>query len=324
MHMSAARALRPPARRTGLWIIGILVCCAVFIAVYEYFVRSNSGQWVEYAMLDAAAERVRSLSARGLDLWWLSPVIIALPAVIFLVIVLARQRFLAGLIAAGSVVGANLSTQVLKTLWLERPDLDNGVPYWTGNSLPSGHTTLAASMAVAVFLVSSPRQRPFVAVLAAFYAGLVGAYTFTETWHRPADVIAAYLVVAVWALIGGWLVMRTGPEWNTAVVDYEPETAPLAGLAWFLGVSLTLVAVLCFLFSGGWSGIALAGEEPSLWHWFAGLLFSIGPGFLMAAAGINLFGAETGRRQRGAPVPSPKGETVRYPIPPEFNELYRV
>lgn len=322
--MSAARAIRPPARRTGLWIIGILACCAILMAVYEYFVRSDSGQWVEYAMLDAAANRVDSLSTRGFDLWWLSPVIIALPAMFFLVIVLTRQRFLAALIALGSVLGANLSTQVLKSFWLERPDLDNGVPYWTGNSLPSGHTTLAASMAVAVFLVSSPRRRPFIALLAAFYAGLVGAYTFTETWHRPADVIAAYLVVAVWALVGGWLIMRTGPEWNTVVADYEPETAPIAGLAWFLGVTLTVVALLCFLFSGGWSGIALAGEEPSLWHWFAGLLISIGPGFLMAGAGINLFGAETGRRQRGAPVPSPKGETVRYPIPPEFNELYRV
>ncbi|GAA1149241.1 phosphatase PAP2 family protein [Nesterenkonia lutea] len=321
--MSAASALRPPARRTGLWIVGILLCCAVFIAVYEYFVRSDSGQWVEYAMLDAAANRVDSLSARGFDLWWLSPVIIALPAVFFLVIVLTRQRFLAALIALGAVLGANISTQVLKA-WLDRPDLGNGVPYWTGNSLPSGHTTLAASMAVAVFLVSSPRRRPFISVLAAFYAGLIGAYTFTETWHRPADVIAAYLVVAIWAMVGGWLIMRTGPEWNTVVADYEPETAPLAGLAWFLGVSITVVAMLSFLLSGGWSGIALAGEEPSLWHWFAGLLVSLGPGFLMAAAGINLFGAETGRRQRGAPVPSPKGETVHYPIPPQFNELYQV
>ncbi len=316
--------MRPPARRTGLWVVWLLGCCAAFIVVYEYFVRSHSGQWLEYAMLSAADARIRPLSEIGLDPWWLQPLAVAIPAVLFLTIVLARQRWVPALIAVGMVIAANLSTQLLKAQWLHRPDLDNGVPYWAGNSLPSGHTTFAASAAVAVFLVCSPRRRPLAALFAACYASAVGMYTFTETWHRPSDVVAAYLVVAVWALAAGWLVMRAAPADNTVFVENEPITAPAAVLAWFTGIVLTVAAGLCFLFAGGWSAVAEAPQNPSAWHLIAGLLLCTGPAFVVSGAGINMFAAEVGRRQRGVELPSPQAERIAYPIPQNFRHLYRV
>lgn len=322
---AASSSLRPPGRRTGLWIAGVLTCSALFIGIYEYFVRTYTGQLIEFSLLNASEFFEHPLPTLNLSVPANMLLVIAVPAVLFAVITVVRQKFLAAMIAAGAMVGANLSTQLIKHGWLDKPVLERGPAwpeYWMNNTLPSGHTTVVTSVAVALFLIASPRQRPFFAVLTAFYAGAVGAYTFIETWHTPADVAAAYLVVAVWALVGGWLIMRTDPRRNSVVYDAEPDVAPAAGFCWFLGIVLGLGAMLCLLFSGGWSAMEASREEPSLWLWFAGVLLSLSPAFLISAAAINFFGAETGRRQRGADVPSPRGERAVYPIPPELRELY--
>ncbi|MGO1193193.1 MAG: phosphatase PAP2 family protein, partial [Nesterenkonia sp.] len=325
--MSArSSSLRPPARRTGLWVAGILVCSALFIGVYEYFVRSFTGQLIELTLLNASEYFEHPLPTVDLSAPWNMVLVVAVPAALFVVIAVARQKFLTALIAVGVMVGANLSTQVLKHTWLDKPMLVDGPQwpeYWVNNTLPSGHTTLAASIAVAVFLVASPRQRPLFAVLIAVYSGALGAYTFIETWHTPADVMAAYLVVSVWALAGGWLIMRAEPRHNTVIYDDAPDVAPAAAFSWFLGVVLSLGALACLVIGGGWSAMAAPADDISLWHWFAGVLICVGPAFLVAAAAINLFGAESGTRQRGAEVPSPKGERLVYPVPPELRELYQ-
>lgn len=324
--MSAApSSLRPPARRTGLWIAGILACSALLVVFYEYFVRSYTGQLIEFSLLNASDQLEHPLPTLDLSIAWNMVLVVSVPAVLFVVIAVARQAFLSGLVAVGTVVAANLSTQALKLSWQEKPVLEQGPPwpqYWLDNTLPSGHTTVATSIAVAVFLVATPRQRPLIAVLTAFYAGAIGAYTFIETWHTPADVIAAYLMVGIWALLGGWLVMRLEPRRNSVVYDRIPDIAPAAGFCWFVGVVLSVGALLCLLFAGGWSAMTASAESPSLWHWFAGVLMALGPAFLMSAAAIQLFNAETGRRQHGADVPSARGERAVYPVPPELRELY--
>ncbi|GFZ91707.1 phosphatase PAP2 family protein [Nesterenkonia alkaliphila] len=315
-------ALRPPARRTGLWITGLLVCGVLFLAVYEYFVRTESGQFLDNVMRLTADHFNHPLPELNPNNKWIAVFMVLPPAVIFAVIVLARRKYLAGLIAVGTVLASNISTQVLKYGMLDRPDLVGNPTYWTNNSLPSGHTTIAASVAVAVFLVASPQARPGLGVLGAVWGGGWGAYLFIEAWHRPSDMIAAYLVVAAWGLVGGWLIFRCEPRNNTVIAGEEPGVAPAAGLSWFLGIVLSIGAVLCLIFAGGWSGLAASLDDPSLWPWIAGTLLCLGPAFLTAAVGINFFGAEAGRRMRGADVPAPKGARIVYPIPPELRELY--
>ncbi len=321
IRMSSA-ALRAPARRTGLWIVATLICGVLFLAVYEYFVRTESGQFLDNVMRLTADHFEHPLPHLNPQNRWIAVIIVAPPAAIFATIVLAGQKYLAGLIAAGTVVAANISTQVLKYGILDRPDLVGNPTYWTNNSLPSGHTTIAASVAVAVFLVASPKARPALGVLAALWGGGWGTYLFIEAWHRPSDMVAAYLVVAAWGLVGGWLIFRASPKENTVITDAEPDVAPAAGLCWFLGIVLTLGGVLCLFFAGGWSGLAQSMESPSLWPWVAGALLTFGPVFLTAAAGINFFGVETGRRARGGEVPTHKGHRIVYPIPPELRTLY--
>lgn len=289
---------RAPASRPWAWILGVLLAGGLIWLVFAVFVGTSTGQVTEYVALEAATERLETLGWLAEGVLRLLPTATAVIAVVvFALVTVWRRRWLASAIALASAAGANLTTQLLKSVLLVRPDFENGVPYYTGNSLPSGHTTFAAAAAVAVLLVVGPRWRPLAAVLGALFATAVGTGTFIETWHRPSDMAAAYLVAAAWGLVGGYLVLRTGPEWNT-----WPRTGPgriPAGrggeaLLWTAGLALTVGGVVCFALAGGLE--ALDPDQPgsSGWHYLGGLLFSSGPGLLVFAALAGFLRAETG------------------------------
>jgi membrane-associated phospholipid phosphatase len=113
-------------------------------------------------------------------------------------IALIRGRVAVALMAMVLVVGANLTTQLLK-LQIVRPDL--GVDperEAAGNSMPSGHAAVAASVAIALVLVLPARVRGFGGLLGAGFAALAGVATLSAGWHRPSDAVAALLVVGGW------------------------------------------------------------------------------------------------------------------------------
>lgn len=102
--------------------------------------------------------------------------------------------------AVAIVAGANLTTQLLKLL-LEHPRFAAGLGFgqpWA-NSFPSGHTTAAASLAVALTLVVAPRLRPTVAAAGALVTVAVGIGLVVISAHYPSDVLGALLVVASWS-----------------------------------------------------------------------------------------------------------------------------
>ena len=76
-----------------------------------------------------------------------------------------RRRWSLAVQVAVLMIGANLTTRVLKNAVLYRPDL--GVEASYGNTLPSGHTTAAASISAARRLLVDVllRLRPWAAVL---------------------------------------------------------------------------------------------------------------------------------------------------------------
>ncbi|GAB3191039.1 phosphatase PAP2 family protein [Nesterenkonia suensis] len=328
----ASSRLRLPARRTWLWVLGMLLCTFALVAVHEFFLRSSTGQWLEQATLES---RYWNITQGPLQNDTFREVLRAVPTVaaiicgvIFLAVTLLRQRFVAAGIALIVFLGANVTTQALKNVWLHRPEAE--VPmsdpnmqlwWWDVASFPSGHTTLAAAAAVAVFLISGPHQRPFIGLFTGLLAVFSGAAIFM-TGHFPSDIIAAYLVVALWGLAGGWLVLRTGEPWNTVTVEDDTAVGAGAGLAWFLGLVFCVAAGLALLFAGGWEAVRTAAEDPSGWHWLAGTLLPTGPGFLLCAAGITFFDAETGRRHHGQALHQP--QHARHAVPPQFTHLYEV
>lgn len=291
-----------PARSTWAWVLAMVLAAALVAVVFRAFVTTQTGQLIEFQALEAATHRLEGLRGSSLAILYRLPQIVGVAGVgVFLVLTVYRRRWFASLVAALAFGAANLTTQVLKNWLLVRPDLDNGVPYYTGNSLPSGHATFAAAAVVAVFLMVAPRWRPLTAAVGALFATAVGAGTFIETWHRPADMVAAYLVAAFWGLAAGFVILRTGPDWNlrgTASRRYpHPGGHPLwDGLLGLAGAALTAGAWLCFGLSGGTAALTSDPGGLSGWHFLTGLLMATGPGLLVFAGLSGFFRWQTGRR----------------------------
>lgn len=312
------RPARRPAARTWAWAAAMLGAVALLLVIFQVFVTTSAGQVAEHMALQAATARLEHMPGVGASILRALPTVVAATAVaVFLVITLWRRRWLASAIALATFGAANLSTQLLKKVVLVRPDLDNGVPYYTGNSLPSGHTTFAAAAVVAVLLVVAPRWRPVTAACGALFATAVGAGTFLETWHRPADMAAAYLVAAFWGLAGGLLIHRTGPDWNTrarrTAAHPHPGGHPGWDAAlWTGGVVATVAGVACYALAGGREALDTEAAWTSGWHYLGGLLVSVGPGLLVFAFLATFLRWEAGRpalrqtgRTRTAPVARP-------------------
>lgn len=227
---------------------GVVVAIAVVVAVLSFagvfvlwrvFVDTLAGQQVENAALQGALygqTQLWRVAERVLDVVSVS----AIAAVLLgaMLIAALRRRWSLAVQVAVLMIGANLTTRVLKNAVLYRPDL--GVEASYGNTLPSGHTTAAASISAALLLVVPPRMRPWAAVLGAGYTTATGVSTLIGQWHRPSDVVAAVLVVLAWTAIACALVALTPARPSTATgalrLASDPPPAPatmravLAGL----------------------------------------------------------------------------------------------
>jgi hypothetical protein len=115
---------------------------------------------------------------------------------------LVRGRVRLAFVAVGLIAGANVTTQLLKHVVLQRPDFGVG----TLNSLPSGHTTVVASGTAALVLVAPPAVRAVCATLGSFAVTLTGTSTIVAGWHRPADIVAALAVCLLWTSLAAAVV----------------------------------------------------------------------------------------------------------------------
>jgi membrane-associated phospholipid phosphatase len=113
-------------------------------------------------------------------------------------VALARRRLWLALWIGLILVGANLTTQLLKRVLAEaRPE-----SLLSAGSWPSGHTTAAMALALCCVLAVPARLRPLVALGgAAFVFAVASSVLLTDT-HYPSDVIAGLLVAGIWALLG--------------------------------------------------------------------------------------------------------------------------
>ncbi|HMJ74298.1 MAG TPA: phosphatase PAP2 family protein [Solirubrobacterales bacterium] len=112
---------------------------------------------------------------------------------------LLRGRLGSVLAAVLVVVGANVTTQLLKALLAHpRVKLAIGGDPLEPNTFPSGHTTAAASIAVAYAFVAPAALRDLTLALGVAFALAVGCSVVVIGWHYPSDVLGAYLIVACW------------------------------------------------------------------------------------------------------------------------------
>lgn len=275
----------------GMFFLTSALAVLGLISTYLYFVRTTTGQYIdESALVEApAAQRwVGKQTAQFLDILPVSSV--ALGGIVLLLVTIWRRRWLAAGIAVVAMVGANVSTQLLKAGLPDRPE--RGVTTLDFNSLPSGHSTLAASSAAAVFLVVSPRWRPFAAFAGASYAIFSGLSLLINQWHRPADVLAAYLMVGAWTALAGWAILRSGKKWNQwdALAGGWGASKLWPSISVLLGIVAAAVAVyeLRELNNPG----AISGSN----YFLAGTAMIVIAGYLISVAGVLLFSLGSRRR----------------------------
>lgn len=287
-----------PGRSTGvLFLLATLVSAAALAATYYFYVRTTTGQFIdESALVEAVEIHGAAGKASNKLLDWLPALSVLIASVMVVFVTVARRRWAAAGIAVAAAVGANIATQVLKDLLPVRPF--RGIETLEFNSLPSGHTTLAASAAAAVFLMVSPRWRPLAGFLGGSFAVATGVSTLINQWHRPADVVAAFLVVAAFTLPAGWLIMRSGPRWNV----WDGYNAHWASAR--IWVAAPVLAGLGSAAVATYSLLKIApgpGQEGSTTNYFwAGTSLIVITGYLATIAGVWLFGHAA--RRRDAPA----------------------
>ena len=201
--------LSTPRSALSWLVVGYI---GAFVATYLVFVRTGVGQRADNAGLAGRAVVPDRLVADSWDvLGTIGLVSLAVVAVAIIGFAAARGRPAAGLAAGVVILGSNLSTQALKHLVLERPDL-TGSAVKAFNTFPSGHATIAMSVTLALVLVAPARWRAVVAGAAVLGAAVVGMATVTAGWHRPSDAIGAWLVTGAWHLLQRcWCLGQRGP-----------------------------------------------------------------------------------------------------------------
>lgn len=190
----------PAVVRGMAGLAALLVACILVAAgAYLVFVRTRWGQSVDQAVLqgrDVTNARTRHAAARILQT--ISVGSLGLGALGLAFIGVLRNRWRLALAVLTSVMGAVITTELLKHVILSRPSLVAEQLYPV-NSLPSGHTTVATALAAGLVLVASHRYRAAAVIVGTLYAGGVGVSNVVLAAHRPSDIVAGYAVAVGWA-----------------------------------------------------------------------------------------------------------------------------
>ncbi len=179
-------------------VFSALSCILIAALLAHIALKNARGQGLDTLFMESTlhwSERLNTLTTLVTSLvsW---PVIILVGTLVAVFALIRRRHTLAGR-ALAVIFGANATTQLVKYL-LERPDLHitTAIP----NSLPSGHTTVAISFALALVMVAPKWLRAPVAWLGWAWTSLMGLSVMVSAWHRLADVLVAILIAGAWAL----------------------------------------------------------------------------------------------------------------------------
>jgi membrane-associated phospholipid phosphatase len=188
--MPPPRASSSPAAA----LVGLsAACAAAAAAIWWAAVRTAEGRRLDEAARGDLTPGSRAYEETSDLLDTISVFSLALLGAAIMALALLRGRPRTAVAAGLLVLGANLTTQYLKAV-LGRPGPEPG-------SYPSGHVTVAMSLALALVLVAPPALRAAAALVGGAYAVGVGVAVVALDWHRPSDVVGAYLVGAAWAAL---------------------------------------------------------------------------------------------------------------------------
>ncbi len=186
-------------RRALLAFAGL--CAALAVAVYVLAFDTGRGlSWDVFVLHAATAQRdipsVQAASSGLIDTIDIGSLVLLGGGIVGVALLLGRKR--AALGAVLLIAGANATTQGLK------PGLGSMHPFGDPrpqiqSSFPSGHATVAVSIALAAVIVAPAGWKVLAALAGAAYAAGVGISLLVQASHYPSDVAGAYLLTGAWA-----------------------------------------------------------------------------------------------------------------------------
>ncbi|AXK46036.1 phosphatase PAP2 family protein [Brachybacterium saurashtrense] len=186
--------------RPLLSLLAAAACTAALVGLARAAVGTASGQRLDQLILSGAGAHQGPVSRYAeLAVETVSVPVVAVLLGLAVLLVLLRRRADLLLPLGVLVLGANLTTQVIKHLLVTREALAPNIDI-TPNSFPSGHTTLAATAMIALVLAGG-RARVMLAPLGALWTLAAGIGTLVVGWHRPSDVVGAIVVAAAWTFL---------------------------------------------------------------------------------------------------------------------------
>ena len=174
-------------RRALLLYAGI--SAALVVGVYLFAFHTARGtDWDAEILRAATAGRdlpsVQSASEGLIETISIGSIVLLGGGLVVVAFLLGRMRAALGAVLV--IAGANGTTQVLK-------------PLLPADRFPSGHATVAMSLALAAVLVAPPAWKLLAGLIGGAYAAGVGVSLVIQAAHYPSDVAAGYLVAGAWA-----------------------------------------------------------------------------------------------------------------------------
>jgi membrane-associated phospholipid phosphatase len=117
---------------------------------------------------------------------------------------LVARRARSALAAAVLLAGSAVTTQALKHLLATQRPFPR-LHYLPPTAWPSGHTTAAVALSLALLLVSPRRRRAWVAAAGVAVSAAAAFSLLVQASHYPSDILGGALVSAGWACLAATL-----------------------------------------------------------------------------------------------------------------------
>lgn len=293
---------RPVASGARWWLLAVGAMIVV-VAVYLAAVRTATGQRLENSALRGALQvNADEVTAADEALATFTLASLGIAVAILAVIGWVRGGLRLAAVAVGVVGAATVVTEVLKRYLLERPLLVDAPEYLQHNSFPSGHTTVAMSVACATLMVVSWRWRTLAMLLVTSWTVGVGAYTVVARWHRLSDTLGADAIALLMASLGALNLLRR------RMVRRIPDdrNAPVRTIV----VVLACLWVVALGAVGAFVGLVGADQDPGAtadYNIYLGAqaLASVGSVLTLLLAWASWHRLETARPEGSRPTPHP-------------------
>jgi membrane-associated phospholipid phosphatase len=177
-----------------------LLCALGFAATFLVALHTGRGLHDDAALFARVSGNpalpVRATGAARTLLLGIDAAFLAVASVLLVVLALLQRR-VGRAFAAVAIVGCSVvSVEALKH---GLPQLGSAIPAGRAPTFPSGHTSIAVSLGLALVVAAPPVLRPVAALVGAAYAAGVGLSLILLGWHLPSDVVGSFFICGFWA-----------------------------------------------------------------------------------------------------------------------------